>query len=166
MKKPIVVFLIPTILSITPAMAIDFSKFEATCLEIGFKRNTETFGDCVLELASRAKKANAQKAQLQAQEQQREYERQKQREIAALRQQQEQQAWQQQQQQLAAAKRQQESRENVDMFIGVMGILGGAASGYAERRRPVQTYQPPQSYHCRSTSSMIGNYVNTDTNCR
>lgn len=166
MKKPIVVFLIPAILLTQTAMAIDFSKFEATCTEIGFKRNTDAFGDCVLELASRAKKSDAQKAQLQAQEQQREYERQKQRETTALRQQQELQAWQQQQQQLAAAQRQQESRENIDTFIGVLGLLGGAASGYAERRRPVQTYQPPQSYNCRSSSTRIGNYVNTDTNCR
>lgn len=87
MKKPIVVFLIPAILLTQTAMAIDFSKFEATCTEIGFKRNTDAFGDCVLELASRAKKSDAQKAQLQAQEQQREYERQKQRETTALRQQ-------------------------------------------------------------------------------
>lgn len=33
--------------------AIDLSSYEKTCQEIGFKRKTQTFGECVLELAER-----------------------------------------------------------------------------------------------------------------
>ncbi len=162
MKKPIITFLIPAMFLTPPAMAIDFSKFEATCEEIGFKQKTEAFGDCVLELAGRAKKADAQKAQLQAQEEQRrQYENQRQREVAVLRQQQEQQVYQLQQQQLAA-QRQQENRENVDAFLGVMGLLSGAASGYAASRKPVQTYQPPVQVPKNCTSYVNGNIVNTN----
>jgi hypothetical protein len=33
--------------------AIDLAKFEAYCAEIGFKKQTEAFGECVLELAEK-----------------------------------------------------------------------------------------------------------------
>lgn len=38
------------------AFAIDTSAEEATCAEIGFKRKTESFANCVLELVSRKSK--------------------------------------------------------------------------------------------------------------
>jgi hypothetical protein len=36
------------------AQAIDLSSYEQTCQEIGFKRKTPAFGECVLDLAERA----------------------------------------------------------------------------------------------------------------
>ena len=35
------------------AMALDLTNYENTCAEIGFKKNTPAFGECVLELHSR-----------------------------------------------------------------------------------------------------------------
>lgn len=41
------------ILCIDPVYAIDTTSEEKTCSEIGFKRKTEAFGNCVLELVQR-----------------------------------------------------------------------------------------------------------------
>jgi hypothetical protein len=41
-----------------PLHSEEFSKLEATCLGIGFKKGTEPFGDCVLELKNRVKQLN------------------------------------------------------------------------------------------------------------
>jgi Skp family chaperone for outer membrane proteins len=41
--------------SSTPLHGEEFSKLEAACLSIGFKKGTEQFGDCVLELKNRVK---------------------------------------------------------------------------------------------------------------
>jgi len=164
MKKPIAVCLIPLILLTPLAMAIDFSTFETTCTEIGFKRNTETFGDCVLELASRAKKANEKKAQLQAQEeQQRQYENQRQREIAAQRQQQEQQAYQLRQQQAQLEAQQAQNRAD-NASAAMLFLLGAAAGAYNKPAPPPLFISPPSPpINCTSSFSRIGNSV--DTHC-
>jgi hypothetical protein len=44
----------------TTSFAIDFSMYENQCAEIGFKRKTPAFGECVLELHSRG--INTQKS--------------------------------------------------------------------------------------------------------
>jgi hypothetical protein len=41
------------VLCINPVYAFDTSSEEKTCSEIGFKRKTEAFGNCVLELVQR-----------------------------------------------------------------------------------------------------------------
>jgi hypothetical protein len=136
---------------VLPTRASDLSQFETTCADIGFNKNTEAFGDCVLELVSRNKKAEVKKAESLAAAKQLEYERQKEREIEALRQQQ---AIQQQQlamQQQQAMRRQQEPSDA--SFL--LQLLGAAASGYNEGRHP-------PTVHC--TSSKFGNSV--DTTCR
>ena len=46
------------------AIALDLSKYEKTCSEIGFKSKTPAFGECVLELHSRESKSNSQPAQV------------------------------------------------------------------------------------------------------
>jgi len=99
----------------TPAQANDLSQFEATCLDIGFKRKTEALSDCILELMLRAKKADSelQASQQKAYEQEQQYERDAEasaiernnqelarQQIQALRQQQYQQQQYQQQQEL------------------------------------------------------------------
>lgn len=38
---------------VTAANATDLSSYEAICKDIGFKKKTEAFGECVLELAER-----------------------------------------------------------------------------------------------------------------
>lgn len=55
-----VIFLIPVFFS--QAESKDFSKFEATCKEIGFTPKTEAFGECVLELVERAQGKNTSAA--------------------------------------------------------------------------------------------------------
>jgi len=48
------------------AMALDLSNYENTCAEIGFKKKTPAFGECVLELHSReGKTAPAKQKQAQ-----------------------------------------------------------------------------------------------------
>jgi hypothetical protein len=174
-KKIAISVLFLSVILISKAHANDLSQFEVTCADIGFKKNTEAFGDCVLELVSRNKKAEVRKAEVRkaeslAAQKQLEYERQKEREITIL---QQQQAIQQQQlaiQQQQAMQRQQEPSLGSSLLaIGVgalIGYSGGAKSSAPSYEPPVQTYQPPQSYNCRSSSTRIGNYVNTDTNCR
>ena len=44
------------------AIALELSKFERTCSEIGFKPKTPAFGECVLELHGRESKSNSQPA--------------------------------------------------------------------------------------------------------
>jgi hypothetical protein len=44
------------------AIALELSKFERTCSEIGFKPKTPAFGECVLELHGRESKSNLQPA--------------------------------------------------------------------------------------------------------
>lgn len=39
--------------------AADISSFEATCLDIGFKKKTEAYADCVIELITRDKQAKS-----------------------------------------------------------------------------------------------------------
>lgn len=46
------------------AIALDLSKYEKTCSEIGFKSKTPAFGECVLELHGRESKSNSQPAQV------------------------------------------------------------------------------------------------------
>ena len=40
------------------AMALDLSNYENTCAEIGFKKKTPSFGECVLELHGRENKSS------------------------------------------------------------------------------------------------------------
>jgi hypothetical protein len=40
------------------ALALDLSSFENQCADIGFKRKTQAFGECVLELQSRETNAS------------------------------------------------------------------------------------------------------------
>lgn len=47
------------------AFAVDLSKYENTCVEIGFKRKTPAFGECVLELHGRENKATTTSARQQ-----------------------------------------------------------------------------------------------------
>ena len=49
------------------AMALDLTNYENTCAEIGFKKKTPAFGECVLELHSREGKTSpAKQKQVQA----------------------------------------------------------------------------------------------------
>jgi hypothetical protein len=41
------------VLLVAPAQAMDTSKEEQVCVDIGFKRKTEAFGSCVVEMVSR-----------------------------------------------------------------------------------------------------------------
>lgn len=47
----------------------NFEGFKATCIDIGFKKNSEAFGDCVLELVSRSNKLELKNAEKLAAEQ-------------------------------------------------------------------------------------------------
>ena len=44
------------------AMALDLTKYEQTCSEIGFKPKTPAFGECVLDLHDRESKSNSSKS--------------------------------------------------------------------------------------------------------
>lgn len=58
-NKVIVILYLVVFALIIPAQAADLSQFEATCLDIGFKKKTEAFGDCVIELVSREKQTQS-----------------------------------------------------------------------------------------------------------
>lgn len=160
--------------------AIDFEGLQSQCAELGFKIKTLENGKCVLKLRKKvigfsgdsiSNSAPVISQSIEAANQ-RNYERQqkyakdaeieqKSREIEVVRQQQ---AIQQQQ----AQQRQQEPS-----FSDLLGaVLLGAAIGYGESKRPVQTYQPPiQMYplaptnhptiKCDSTVSSFSNSVST-----
>lgn len=66
------------------------ADYEATCLDLGFKKRTPAYGECVLELDRRAT-ADQKQAEKQREEVQRQAQEQQQREAALQRQQQEQQ---------------------------------------------------------------------------
>jgi hypothetical protein len=58
-NKAIVILYLVVFALIIPAQAADLSQFEATCLDIGFKKKTEAFGNCVIELVSREKQTQS-----------------------------------------------------------------------------------------------------------
>jgi len=47
------------LLNAKPALSMDTASEEATCVEIGFKKKTPSFGDCVLELMDRKQSISA-----------------------------------------------------------------------------------------------------------
>lgn len=47
----------------------NFEDFKAICIDIGFKKNSEAFGDCVLELVSRSNKLELKNTEKLAAEQ-------------------------------------------------------------------------------------------------
>jgi hypothetical protein len=46
-----------TLVSSTAALGMDLGKYEEQCADIGFKKKTQAFGECVLELKSRGESA-------------------------------------------------------------------------------------------------------------
>lgn len=122
--------------------AFDTSKFEAACSDIGFKKKSEPFADCVLELIAREKRANQkiETAKRQAFE------------VERLKKQRESEAMavannnrEVERQRLAAIQRRQIDEQNLNQSSGVLDILGkvakgtlylglGAASGYYKGR--------------------------------
>ena len=48
-----ITFCLLSFFGVSAAHALDTSSEEKTCVDIGFKRKTEAFGNCVLELVNR-----------------------------------------------------------------------------------------------------------------
>lgn len=136
-----------------------FDEFKATCADIGFKKNTEAFGDCVLELVSRLKKSELKKAEQIAANKQLENDRRKENEIAELRREQ-QLSDQRRRYEIAEMQRQQEANENKRAMFELIGAATGLATTIVAPP-PVQSYQPSR-LNC--TSSPLGNSVSTNCN--
>lgn len=159
MKKKLVFifFALITLNSITGNAEI-FNEFKATCADIGFKQNTEAFGDCVLELVARSKKLELKKAEQIAIEKQLETERRKENEIAELR----------HEQQLADQRRQyemerqQEANENRELFHALIGGASDLAKTLTSP--PAPSYQPSR-INCDTKPGIGGSTSSYSTTC-
>jgi hypothetical protein len=159
MKKKLV-FIFFALISLNSIIgnAESFNEFKATCADIGFKQNTEAFGDCVLELVARSKKLELKKAEQLAIEKQLETERRKENEIAELR----------HEQQLADQRRQyemerqQEANENRELIHAIIGGASNLANTLSSP--PAQSYQPSR-INCNTNPGIGGSTSSYSTTC-
>jgi hypothetical protein len=138
-----------------------FDEFKAACTDIGFKKNTEAFGDCVLELVSRSKKSELKKSEQIAANKQLENDRHKENEIAELRREQ-QLAEQRRQYEIAEMQRQQESNENRELFHALIGGATGLANTLTSP--PAPSYQPSR-INCNTNPGIGGSTSSYSTTC-
>ena len=152
--------------SSSSAFSADLELYKETCAKLGFKAGTEGYGSCVLQLHSRAKKANdrdkaanaARAAEQARQEQARAAEQARQEQIRrqnALNQQrieaERQRLIRLQQQQLELQRRQAESAERAQKYQALQN-LGRALSGMGRQPSNQPTFpKPPKRYNCYST---------------
>ena len=126
------------------SIAEDISKFEDTCKSIGFKKNNDAFGDCVLELIVRNKQIEKEKniaAQKAYEIEQQNIKLQNEARATELRNQELENRRLIDLQRAAANQRQQESH---DTAVGLLYLLNSAAQGYAEGQREyIPSYQQP-----------------------
>lgn len=177
-KIIVILYLVVFALTI-PAQAADLSQFEATCLDIGFKKKTEALSDCILELMLRAKRANSelQAAQQKAYEQEQQYKREA--EARAI----ERNNQELERQQIQALRQQEQARQQQEPSgaSALLQILGAGLEGYSQGLRQsipsypqitqptVQSIQPIQDIRpikCHTSVSGFGNYRSADTTCR
>ena len=157
-KKLVFIFFALITLNSIIGNAESFNEFKATCADIGFKQNTEAFGDCVLELVARSKKLELKKAEQLAIEKQLETERRKENEIAELR----------HEQQLADQRhqyemeRQQEANENRELFHALIGGATGLANTLTSP--PAPSYQPSR-INCNTNPGIGGSTSSYSTTC-
>ena len=157
-KKLVFIFFALITLNSIIGNAESFNEFKATCADIGFKQNTEAFGDCVLELVARSKKLELKKAEQLAIEKQLETERCKENEIAELR----------HEQQLADQRRQyemerqQEANENRELFHALIGGATGLAKTLTSP--PAPSYQPSR-INCNTNPGIGGSTSSYSTTC-
>jgi|LakMenEpi03Aug12_release.lakeMendotaPanAssembly.Ray.scaffolds.fasta_scaffold163060_2 formate-dependent nitrite reductase cytochrome c552 subunit len=158
MNKKLAFFVTFIILVTTHLHADNFEEFKSTCADIGFKQNTEAFGDCVLELVARSKKLELKKAEQLAIEKQLETERRKENEIAELR----------HEQQLADQRRQyemerqQEANENRELIHAIIGGASNLANTLSSP--PAQSYQPSR-INCNTNPGIGGSTSSYSTTC-
>jgi hypothetical protein len=160
-KKLIFIFIASIPLISIRANAESFDEFKATCADIGFKKNTEAFGDCVLELVDRSKKFELKKAEQIAANKQLENERQKENEIAELRHAQ-QLADQRRQYEIAEMQRRQEANENRELFHAIIGGASDLANTLSSP--PVQSSQPSR-INCNTNPGIGGSTSSYSTTC-
>jgi hypothetical protein len=176
-KIIVILYLVVFALTI-PAQAANLSKFEATCLDIGFKKKTEALSDCILELMLRAKRANSelQAAQQKAYDQGQQYKREA--EARAIERNNQELARQQIQAQQYQQARQQQEPSYAEtlikvLFVGALGIGQGVSQGLQQQSAPsfqpiiqsapssVQPIQNVESVRCRTRMSISGSSANT-----
>jgi hypothetical protein len=63
MRTSTIKVILISLLWVNPSFGLDTAAQEKTCSEIGFKKKTEAFGNCVLELVSRSGGAPSQSSQ-------------------------------------------------------------------------------------------------------
>lgn len=157
------------------SIAEDISKFEDTCKSIGFKKNNDAFGDCVLELIVRNKQIEKEKniaAQKAYEIEQQNIKLQNEARATELRNQELENRrlidLQRQQKIATANQRQQESH---DTAVGLLYLLNSAAQGYADGQREyIPSYQQPTQIlptappRVNCTSYFYGN--SAQTNCK
>jgi len=157
-KKLVFIFFALITLNSIIGNAESFNEFKATCADIGFKQNTEAFGDCVLELVARSKKLELKKTEQLAIEKQLETERRKENEIAELR----------HEQQLADQRRQyemerqHEANENRELFHAIIGGASDLANTLSSP--PAQSYQPSR-INCNTNPGIGGSTSSYSTTC-
>jgi TolA-binding protein len=156
MNKKLAFFVTFIILVTTHLHADNFEEFKSTCADIGFKQNTEAFGDCVLELVARSKKLELKKAEQLAIEKQLETERRKENEIAELR----------HEQQLADQRRQYEMERQQEANENRIHAIIGGASNLANTLSspPAQSYQPSR-INCNTNPGIGGSTSSYSTTC-
>ena len=166
------------------AMALDLSNYENTCADIGFKKKTPAFGECVLELHSRegktspVKQKQAQTAITQGdgtpdhatcakygfQAGTTEYSQCRMQIDTARKQAEEQER--QYQDQLAAQARAKEEAQGEALFLLGMGMLSGAQPNRRSNNFPL--IQPPRRNHTYTLPNgriMTCNTNGSFTNC-
>ena len=161
MNKKLAFFVTFIILVTTHLHADNFVEFKSTCADIGFKENTEAFGDCVLELVARSKKLELKKAEQFAIEKQLETEKRKEKEIAELRHEQ-QLADQRRQYEIAEMQRRQEANENRELFHALIGGATGLANTLTSP--PAPSYQPSR-INCNTNPGIGGSTSSYSTTC-
>jgi len=152
--------------SSSSAFSADLELYKETCAKIGFKAGTEGYGNCVLQLHSRAKKASdrdraadATRASEQARQEQARQEQARQEQIRrqnALNQQrveaEQQRVIRLQQKQLELQRRQAESAERAQKYQALQN-LGRALSGMGRQPSNQPTFSTPSKRtNCYSTN--------------
>jgi len=159
-KKIVALYLIA--LTIT-SYATDVTQFEATCLDIGFKKKTEALSDCMLELMLRTKRKDIelQAAQQKAYEQEQQYQRANQARAIDIknRELERQQAAEMQRRQEVALQQQQEQNG----FAALLNILNAGLQGYNQGMRQSMPIQNHRIINCQTKALPLTNSV--DTTC-
>jgi len=153
--------------SILPTQALDISRFEATCLDIGFKKKTEPFTDCVLELITRDKQehlellATKQKSYDQEQQYQNEVitrsNEQQNRELENRR------IVEMQRRQIQTLENEAEAKLQRESIHSVLEAIGTIVTPQATQA-PSSIYKQPENMKCETRVSPYGSRV--ETTCR